>query len=268
MEITKQQKSPVKFIQTLRGGTAHVLLFSDGNKYVVKWNGVAKKREKEVINEYVAAQLAKLLSLPVPPFELVYIPAEFIDNTPELHSKKYEFCPGCHYACLFIENSSELRKLKPLPSQTEIQNSEILARMLVFDQWINNTDRTMSNVLLERLSDGNFYVHMIDHGKCFLGGYNWSAKTLRKDLKHKTRYQETYQWAFSIIHEEHLTSFVEMIVSLPNESIYEAVQSIPKEWAVTKEESEALYQFLVKQKTHLPTIITYLISQYKGKSKK
>ena len=58
-------KYPVKYVQTLRGGTAHVILFSDGKEYVVKWFGTKKEREKEVVNEYLIGKLAELLSLPV-----------------------------------------------------------------------------------------------------------------------------------------------------------------------------------------------------------
>jgi hypothetical protein len=265
METMGQSKYPVEFVQTLTGGTAHVILFSDGKKYVVKWNGTKDKRAKEVVNEYVVGKLAMLLSLPVTPFELVYIPDEFIKNTPKLHSKKYKFSSGCQYACLFIENSIELDEVfKALPSKTEVKNHDMLAAMVVFDLWVNNIDRTMSNLLLERLSEGGYFVHMIDHGKCFPGGYQWSAKTLTQKLKLDIPYQETYRWAFSMLNEEDFTTFVEKIVSLRNELIYEVTQSIPEEWGVSKEESETLYNFLVEQKNHLPNLITNFIDQYKS----
>lgn len=265
METMGQSKYPVEFVQTLSGGTAHVILFSDGKKYVVKWNGTENKRAKEVVNEYVVGKLAMLLSLPVPPFELVYIPDEFIKNTPKLHSKKYKFRSGLQYACLFIENSIIPAKLsKALPSQTELINHDMLAAMGVFDLWVKNIDRTMSNLLLERLSEGGYFVHLIDHGKCFPGGYQWSAKTITHKLKFDIPYRETYRWAFSILNEEYFTSFGEKIISLPNKLIYEVTQSIPEEWGVSNEESEALYNFLVEQKTHLPNLITNFIDQYKS----
>ena len=77
---------PVQYIQALIGGTAHVILFSNGKKYVVKWYDVYKSRGKEVINEYLIGKLALLCTLPVVPFQLLYIPEEFIKRTPELQS--------------------------------------------------------------------------------------------------------------------------------------------------------------------------------------
>ncbi|MEY9870478.1 hypothetical protein ABIE66_005984 [Peribacillus sp. B2I2] len=265
METMGQSKYPVELVQTLVGGTAHVILFSDGKKYVVKWNGTQNKRAKEVVNEYVVGKLAMFLSLPVVPFELVFIPEEFIKNTPKLHSKKYKFSSGYQYACLFIENSMVPDEVvKAFPSKTEVKNQDMLAAMVVFDLWVNNIDRTMSNLLLEHLSDGSYFVHLIDHGICFPGGYQWSAKTLTQKLNYDFPYQETYRWAFSMLNEEDFTSFVDKIVSLPNELIYEVTQSIPEEWGVSNEESAALYNFLVEQKSHLPNLITNFINQYKS----
>lgn len=271
-----QAKYPVQFLQTLSGRTAHEILFSDGKKYVVKWNGTETRRAKEVINEYVVGKLGTLLSLPVVPFESVYIPEEFIANTPELHSTRYQFNPGLQSACPFIENSFILKEFyNNLPSKMEIKNHDMIAAMVVFDHWVFNYDRTLRNVLMERLSEGNYYLHMIDHGKCFPGGYTWSPQTLIKKRNKKLSYRDTYQWALSILNHEEFTSYIDKIVSVPNELILEVIQSIPKEWQVTLEEREALYQFLVEQKDRLPNLISQFISRYdstntkkKKKSKK
>lgn len=265
MKNMEQSKYPVKFIQTLIGKTAHVILFSDGKKYVVKWNGTKNDRAKEVVNEYVVGSLARLLSLPVVPFEVVNIPEEFINNTPELHSKKFKFNPGRQYACLYIDNSIVLEEVsKTFPSRTEINNHGVLAAMVVFDLWVNNTDRTMSNLILERLGEGGYYFHMIDHGNCFPAGYLWSVKTLSEKPKNDFPYQETYRWVFSILNEQDFTPYVEKIVSLPNEFIYEVTQTIPADWNIVNEEREALYHFLVEQKKHLPNLLANYIDKYKN----
>ncbi|MEH7380632.1 HipA family kinase [Bacillus sp. JJ1533] len=259
-----QRINPVAFIQTLEGGTAHVILFSDGNKYVVKWNGTRKKRAREVVNEYVVGKLAELLSLPVVPFELVNMPKKFIKKTPELQSDKYNFSSGCHISCLFIENSLVFGDVSENPpSKSELKNPEMLAWMVVFDQWVHNFDRTVNNLLLERLSEGSFYVHMIDHGRCFPGEYNWSSQTLSEYREYKPFYQETYQWIFSLLDDQkELHSFVKKIKSLPNKLIYEVIKSIPKEWQVSTHDRKALYQFLVDQKNHLLNVIDGMIDYY------
>lgn len=258
-----QSKYPVKWIQVLRGGTAHVILFSDGKKYVVKWNDTRKNRCREVVNEYVVGKLAGLLSLPVIPQDLVYIPKEFIKKTPALHSKKYTFRSGYQYGCVFIENCDLFKDVRDdPPSKTEVKNREMLAGIPVFDQWVNNTDRGVRNIILERLGKGGYYVHMIDHGRCFPGRYVWSAQTLNKKPEYKFHWP-FYHWVFSLLDDsKELTSFAKKIKSLPNESIFEVIQSIPKEWKVNTEDRKALYKFFLKQKSNLSGIVASIIKYH------
>ena len=157
--IIQQSKYPVKYVQALRGGTAHVILFSDGKSYVVKWHSTTEERGKEVVNEYVIGKLAQLFSLPVIPFDLVYIPEDFIKKTPELQTKKNTYRPGYQYGCVFIKNSVVFEDVRVnLPSQEEVKNRDMLAGIAVFDQWVNNSDRGTMNVILERLDDKSYYV--------------------------------------------------------------------------------------------------------------
>lgn len=252
----------MEFLQTLRGGTAHVILFSDNRKYVVKWHRTHKKRAKEVINEYVVSTLAMLLSLPVVPFDIVYISEEFLQKTPQLHSEKYTFRAGYHFACLYIEKSITLHEVEQLPSQEKVENCKMLAAMAVFDHWVNNIDRTKSNILLQPIRKDMFYFHMIDHGKCFPGGYKWTPKTLREKQNYHIKYQATYQWVNSIVNKAHYSAFLTTIASFPNVLIREVIDSIPEEWNVTKDERESLYQFLVKRKSQLSIIIINFIDYY------
>lgn len=256
----KQHKSPVKYVQALRGGAAHVILFDDGKEYVVKWHGTNKKRGKEVVNEYIIGKLAQLLSLPVIPFDLVYIPQEFIKETPELHSKKFNYSSGYQYGCIFIENCLVFEDVRQNPpTKTDVENRDMLAGIMVFDQWVNNTDRGTMNVILEPLSDDTYYVHMIDHGRCFPGRYQWSAETLKENPVYNFHWP-FYHWTYSLLHDhDELRVFMEKIINLPNESIYEVINSIPAEWNVSTEDKNALYEFLLKQKSNLPDIVNSII---------
>jgi hypothetical protein len=248
---------PVKYVKAITERGPHVILFSDGKKYVVKWKSDSS-RKKEVVNEYVVSMLAKLLSLPVIPFVLVYIPKEFIENTPELHSGAGDFRPGCHYGCLFIENSIVFGELADAPpSRLEVKNHEELAGMILLDQWVYNSDRNINNLLLEPLGDRSFFAHMIDHGRCFPGRYKWNAQSLSQKPEYRV-FNHVYRWCFSLQdNPDTLLSYVEKIVSLPDESILEVIQSIPDEWEVSDEEREALQHYLVHQKSQLPNVAAF-----------
>ncbi|WP_160719523.1 HipA family kinase [Bacillus sp. USDA818B3_A] len=240
-----------------------MILFSDGKKYVVKWFAAAKGREKEVVNEYVIGKLAQLLSLPVIPFKLVYIPKKFIKQTPQLQSTIYNFTAGIQYVCEFIENGKVFEDIRESPpTKKEVKNRDLLAGIMVFDQWVNNSDRSTRNVIFEILRDSSYYVHMIDHGRVFPGRYQWSAQTLTEKPVYNYHWP-FYIWAYTQLESPNeLTSYINQIVNLPNESIYEVIQSIPNEWKVGAEDKDALYQFLLNQKNHLPDIVDHIIQYH------
>ncbi|WP_102349262.1 HipA family kinase [Bacillus sp. Marseille-P3661] len=248
---------PVKYVQAIKERGPHVFLFNDGKKYVVKWKSDSS-RKKEVVNEYVVSKLASLLSLPVIPYELVYIPKDFIEKTSQLNSSTVEYRPGYHFGCLFIENSSVFADIANAPpSKLKIKNREELTGMILFDQWVYNSDRNINNLLLEHLGDGGYVAYMIDHGRCFPGRYKWSTQTLCQKPEYRV-FNYVYQWCFSLLdNPDSFISFAQKIQSLPDELIRQVIQSIPDDWEVSDEEKEALFQYLIRQKHHLPNVATF-----------
>ncbi|MGG3559205.1 hypothetical protein ABES23_21570 [Peribacillus frigoritolerans] len=112
------------------------------------------------------------------------------------------------------------------------------------------------------ISEGANYVHMIDHGRVFPGRYQWSAQTLSETQVYNYHWP-FYKWAFSLLddHKE-LTSFIEKIVKLPNKSIYQVIESIPKERNVKTKDRDALYKFLLEQKNKIPEIVERIIQHH------
>ena len=136
----------------------------------------------------------------------------------------------------------------------------MLAGITVFDQWVNNSDRGTTNVIFEPLAEGGYYVHMIDHGRCFPGRYHWSAQTLSEKPEYNFHWP-FYKWVYSLLNDyKELISFAEKIVDLPNELIYQVIQSIPEEWYVSTEDRKALYNFFLEQKSNLPDIVASIIN--------
>jgi hypothetical protein len=189
-------------------------------------------------------------------------------DTPELQSKHYTYRSGFQYACLFIENSMVFEEVRENPpTKSEVKNRDILAGITVFDQWVNNSDRGTKNVILERLDEGGYYVQMIDHGRVFPGRYEWTTQTLTQKPEYNYHWP-FYNWTYSMLNSpQELTSFIDKIVNLPNESIYEVIHSLPDEWNISLEEKEALYMFLLNQKKNLPKIVESII-HYHSSGKK
>ena len=195
----------------------------------MKWYGVKKEREKEVINEYIVAKLAQRLSLPIIPFTLVNIPHDFLKKTPEFKQKKEKYLPGYHFACLYLKNSVPFETVRYTPpTKNQVRNRDSLARLTVFDQWLNNSDRGTMNVILEHFNDGTHYVHMIDHGRCFPGGYRWDSETLKNEPVYNFHWP-FYKWIYTLLdNKEELTSFIDQILHLPNEAYLKSSLPFPK----------------------------------------
>ncbi|WP_152396907.1 hypothetical protein [Paenibacillus guangzhouensis] len=61
---------PIKYLETLSGKAAHLLLFNDGNRYAVKCKNNFHGT-RELVNEFVIARLGQHLSLPALPEALI-----------------------------------------------------------------------------------------------------------------------------------------------------------------------------------------------------
>ncbi|CAN7419870.1 HipA family kinase [Paenibacillus sp. LjRoot56] len=236
---------PIKYLETLSGKAAHLLSFNDGNRYAVKCKNNFHGT-RELVNEFVIARLGQHLSLPVVPFKIVNMTEQQIQYIPKKFSSKYN--PGTQFASLFIDNCRGLSKEPPHPTKMDIKNNQVLAGIFVFDHWVHNSDRTKSNILLERLPEGKYDIHMIDHGKCFPGGYKWNKVTLQKHDKFK-KDSIVHIWTVGMLEDPSiLSSYIEQILALPENLIEEVIWEIPEDWGVPIQDKEALITYLIVQK--------------------
>lgn len=249
---------PVRHIQRMPRGSSRpqLILFSDGRKYIVKFKNNAQGT-RALVNEYVAGRLARLLNLPVPPFQIVYIPQTFVRANPIL--SQYNFAPGYQFASEFMHNCTLNPDKRRLPVRANIINGGQLAGIMVFDQWVSNIDRKIRNVLFKKTSrQGRYKIYMIDHGHSFsyhsfrnIPNCNWTPHTLRY-LPQKLKPNAFYQWCLNQLHSpDELLRFVNRIEQLPDQQIYKVISSIPKDWNVSQVEKKSLYAYLIKAKKML-----------------
>ncbi|MGO4890449.1 HipA family kinase [Anaerobacillus sp. MEB173] len=246
-----QELQPVKLMDTILKGYSkpqHVL-FSDGRTYVVKFKN-NPSGTRILVNEYIAGKLGELLSLPVIPFEVVQIEDDFLKKLPIY--AKYKLQSGNQFASLYIDNCIQLQRGSK-NEDIKVNNREHLAGMVVFDLWIGNTDRKENNVLLEPVENGEHYLHMIDHGRCFSKA-DWTVKALKKMPK-MTVNLNVHKWSISLMQsQDELQAAIEKTMSIPKEAIYDIINSIPADWEVSEAEREALVTHLVQAQQLLPKI--------------
>lgn len=137
-------------------GDAYYCQGEDGQHYWVK--GLAALRDYQA-NEWIAANLATLLGLPIAHFCLVNVSEELYLYLPE------DFKTGIGYGPVFasqhVEGSSEL--IQMLLDSVPV---EIKRKLLLFDYWIQNEDRTVGNPNLLWIPETERLV-VIDHNLAF-----------------------------------------------------------------------------------------------------
>lgn len=241
---------PVQLIESIPKGYSKPqrILFSDGRTYAVKFKN-NPSGTRILVNEYISGKLAQLLSLPVVPFEIVEISDDFIKANPIF--LKHKFQSGHQFASLFIDNCIHFPK--DSFNDVNIKNRDHLARIIVFDLWIGNTDRKEGNLLLEPQQNGEYYLHIIDHGRIFADA-KWTIKTLKKKPKMVIEDRVHKRFVSLLQSQNEIQAAIRKILALPDERISDVIDSIPDDWDVSKIEREALVDRLIDSKQLLPKI--------------
>ncbi|WP_413300195.1 HipA family kinase [Bacillus sp. 1P10SD] len=240
--------TPIAYRKTLEGkSNAHLISFSDGHDYVVKF--FQPGFERSLPNEWVGYCLARYLGLPIPFARLVEIPPEFIAQVPELkvmHHTQFQF------ASLYVPDCTDGHQT---PSNYSISNHQSLAGVILLDYWLCNRDRTRKNIVLCEGDQGKYQLWIIDHAEIF-GAYNWCASDL-DNLSEQLLKSATHGiMATNIESEDSFTDYLDLIQTIPIFLIEEVVSMIPEDWMVTKEEKKAMVSALVtRRKSILPHLL-------------
>jgi hypothetical protein len=132
----------------------------DGQLYYVKGAGAGRKA---LISEWLAGHIGKRLGLPIPDFCQARIPENLIEGS--ARDDISELGHGVGFGSRVVENVNELNYL--YVNQIE---PELRAKILLFDWWTANGDRTLSEHggnpnLLWVYRDHK--AHVIDHNLAF-----------------------------------------------------------------------------------------------------
>ncbi|MFC9599748.1 HipA family kinase [Peribacillus butanolivorans] len=243
---------PTVYQKKLEGkSNAHLITFSDGKDYVVKY--FQPGFEKTLPNEWVAYCLARYLGLPIPYAQLVEIPHDFSYQVPELEQMSHT---NFQFASLYVPNCVDGHQVSNV---SKIINHQSLASIILFDYWLCNRDRTRKNILLHEESPDSYQLWAIDHAEVF-GSYNWLQPDLDmlpigilKSATHKLM-------ALFIEDEKHFIEQLELIQTMPILLIEEIVALIPDDWGVSMAEKKGMVTTLLsRRKNILPKVVQKFI---------
>lgn len=208
---------------------------SDGNTYFVK--GSKGTGNRDLIHEMISAKLAELVGLPIAPFTIVEVPQELID---------LQFLPDINDLGSGPAFGSQEMQLTELTfagiNHIEV---ELQQDILIFDWWIRNNDRCLSNLggnpnLFVDQTNGELVI--IDHNlafdflcekRNFVESHAFKNQTweLSGDFNRRDEYNELFERA---------------IKAWPN-----IIQSIPIPWLFADKEQTLPVNFNYEQALNL-----------------
>jgi hypothetical protein len=180
---------------TFQGKTEPVLCRGeDGFDYVVKGQFAGSRA---LIAEWIANRLGRLIDLPIPEFELMYLDSNLLKYGIKQREAQ-NLGKGTLFGSRRIANLVEIRA-----SDLGLINVDLRAKVLAFDWWICNADRILidgggnPNLLW---SEDKKELVVIDHNLAFeptLMGDFWMEHALRDSIKQwNSTFREGMELAF------------------------------------------------------------------------
>lgn len=135
---------------------------SDNNIYFVKGGNATRK---DLINEFICANLAGRYGLSIPDHEILWSDPDFISESSRFSPDFKELGSGFVFGSKRIDNCVDISF-----SNLEMLSIEDQLLCIFFDRWIRNSDRTLSAIggnpnLLWRVPDARWFA--IDHNLAF-----------------------------------------------------------------------------------------------------
>jgi hypothetical protein len=225
---------------------AHHITFDNGCDYVVKL--YKSKENKALINEWLAYCLARYMALPVPYSYLIEMPEAFVSAIPERGETEYT---TKQFASAYIKNSKNGHEVKA----PNLFNAPDLAKIIVFDYWLYNTDRTRKNILLQEQTAGNYFLWAIDHAE-ILGSFSWTINDL-ENLPQTVINSATHRMMAEFIEKEsEFKAQIKIIQSIPTQLLEEILSFVPPDWNLSEEEQHSLIKALnFRRYNVLPNLI-------------
>ncbi|MGC1782756.1 MAG: HipA family kinase [Acidobacteriaceae bacterium] len=219
----------VQQIRRMRGGAqSHLMLGSDGNLYVVKFQN-NPQHLRVLANELFATRLAESVGLSVPATEVVDVSEWLIDNTPELYmdnGRQQERCvAGLQFGSRYVGGLMPGQLVDYLPEEQlgAVRNLAEFAGMLVVDKWTCNSNGRQA-VFHRKRREKRYTATFVDQGYCFhAGDWSFSDTPLRGVYARNTVYADVTGW----------TSFepwLGRVETMAAETLWQIAESVPPIW--------------------------------------
>ena len=251
-------------IRRMRGGAqGHLMLASDGNPYVVKFQN-NPQHIRVLANELLATRLAEAVGLSVPATEVVEVTDWLIQNSKELvlhFGQSQEPCrAGLHFGSRLVGGLMPGLVVDYLPEDrlVEVKNLTEFAGMLVIDKWTCNSNGRQA-VFHKKLREKRYIAMFIDQGYCFNAGeWEFVDAPLRGVYARNLVYRGVTGW-------ESFEPWLGRVQELDPQKIWSIAETVPPEWyGGNLAEMEMLVEQLLKRRELIPELITHFRESSRG----
>lgn len=163
----------IRYLTPLReGGSLPAIVEADDDgTYVVKFRGAAQG-PKALIAEIIGGELGRLLDLPVPPVVLVEVDALLARSEPDsVIQELLRKSAGVNVGLDYLPGA-----LNWEPAARPQVAADLAARVVWFDAFITNVDRTPKNPNMLRWHRA---LYLIDHGAALYFHHDWRDHLVR-----------------------------------------------------------------------------------------
>jgi hypothetical protein len=243
-------------IRKMRGGAqSHLMLASDGNPYVVKFQN-NPQHIRVLANELMATRLAEVVGLSVPACEVVEVTDWLIQNSKELSldlGQSQEPCrAGLQFGSRLIGGLMPGQVVDYLPEDrlVEVKNLDEFAGMLVIDKWTCNSNGRQA-VFYKRPREKRYTATFIDQGYCFNAGeWKFIDAPLRGVYARNLVYKGVIGWGS-------FEPWLSRVEELDPQKIWSIAEVVPPEWyGGDLTEIEMLIERLLERRSRIRELIT------------
>lgn len=196
----------------------------DGQLYVVK--GLPCVPRKQLVAEWIAAHLAKMLGLSIPDFCLVYVDSSLTQFVPEWRNALNE---GHAFATKFISG------VAPITFLQAHHNVGVQVQKLIylFDRWVMNSDRSLSpaggnvNIIYDYQNNSHY---LIDHNLAFDHDDDEAFEYHVYASRHRS-------WIFDIVDRPYSEDQLQQALG----SLSDSISELPEEWKLDDDEANQQY---------------------------
>ncbi len=228
----------------------------DGNNYFTKfYEGVEGPRE--LVNEYIAYRIAKLIKLPIPEAALLRP-----NPSTDFYIAGLEKCINSTHLAF---GSKELTKVISAVDEEVFEscnNKADFLPIIVFDHIIGNQDRERNvGNLLMRVNDRIIFI--IDHGRIFEQGTLWDKRSCidrMKDIKLKDLSDDSiYGMMLNTIDiNQYRADCISKFSQITREKLQEIFDSIPEEWECSDDDKYGAMEFILYRLEKVEEIINQI----------